>query len=183
MHDLPDLSQMCVDHAPAPTAGKTYKSKNPHMQRSHVHPNIVHRKNWHPLPKSATELIDLKGRVFKAFDEESKGPNLYSMTKMLPILMEMGMAMAEYSKILPKLVQALLKTETGLGLVQSQRDTRQLQALNILQTLYKHSDCRPPKDCKDPLEGARFRIQLQQAMQQAMSDKATYDKWYGLIFA
>ena len=180
MPGLPDLSQLCVGHAPVPTAGKNYKSKNVYMQKTRVNLDIVHRRRWHPFPQSASALIELKGKVFKAFDEESQGPNLYSMAKLLPILMEMGMAMAMYSKILPKLVRALVQTEIGLGLVRTQKDTREIQALNILRTRYEHSNTCPAELC-GPLEGPQFRNQLQQVMQQTIPDRATYDKWYGLV--
>ena len=181
MHGLPDLSQLCVGHAPVPTAVKNYKSKNVYMQKTRVKdPDIVHRKRWQPLPQSASALIDLKGKVFEAFDKESQGPNLYSMAKLLPILMEMGMAMAMYSKILPNLVRALVRTEAGLGLVQTQKATREIQALNILRTLYEHSNTCSAKLC-GPLEGPQFRNQLQQVMQQTIPDRATYDKWYRLV--
>lgn len=184
MHDLPDLSQLCVGHAPVPTAVKNYKPKNEYMQKNNVPGSIIFRKRWEPVLKAegnASQRVELKAKVFDAFEKESKGPNLFSMTKLMPILMDIGMAMAEYGTILPKLVQALLKTETGLGrIVSTQRNTRQAQALNILQTLYRHSfSCRP--ELCGPLEGPQFRNQLQQAMWQAMPDKATYDYWHGRV--
>ena len=180
MGGLPDLSQLCVGHAPVPTAVKSYNSKNPHMKKSNVPGSIVHRNKWHPLPQSASALIDLKAKVFKEFDKERRGPNLYSMTKLLPILMELGFALSEYTKILPQLVQALLKTETGLGIQSTQRTTRQGQAENILKTLYRHSwTCAPPR-C-DAHEGQQFRNDLEQAMKQGIPNKATYDHWYGRV--
>lgn len=111
------------------------------------------------------------------------GPNLFSLKKLLPVLMEMDMdiAMAQYGKILDKLCRAFLNGENDLGLVAPQRRTRERQALFILRTLFHHSLLVYGTY---PSEGKEFREKLKAELHKQMQMEmfpTEFEHFYGQI--
>lgn len=146
------------------------------MNQGEVSPTIT--KHNRKLPSRASALVKLKGRVFETFDKESQGPNLFSLKALLPVLMQMGMAMVEYGKILEKLFLALLRRETGF--VEHQIRTRKNQALYILRALFNHSITCKVELC-DPSEGEEFRNDLFAAAKRVVWGNEQFEDVYRQI--
>ena len=197
MSRAPDLSRLCLDHAPDPTGVKTNKTnkKPPNSMRmwQNVVPNYLGiYKSRNKRQEEEEKRRNFRAEVLEQFDKakrsEGDGLNLYSLKVLLPRLAMYGWAMSKFQWILPDIVKALARDkDDSQGLVLSQRETRELLALNILKSLYQHSfDCEEGegKLCYEG-EGARFRKLMKQALmrQHFYNPMQQWYYWWEIIVA
>ena len=154
------------------------KVKTPCMQRSseNLPYTLIRKKYWEPrLRRNESSLQKLKEEALEAFEKERTGQNLFSMKNLLPVLLATGVAMETYAKILPNLVKALLKTE-GVVSALSQKETRKMQAKDILQELWEYSH-RSTADPEQEIKKANFRKSVRAAF---ADEKQNVDEWLPL---
>ena len=197
MSHTPNLSRLCLEHAPDPTGGKAKNKKPPNslaMWQNVVPPELGVYKSRNKRQAEEQKRRNFKAETLEQFTKaktsNGSGLNLYSLKALLPRLAMYGWAMSKFQWILPDIVKALARDKDDAGgarLSLSQRETRELLALGILKSLYQHSfDCEEGegKLCYEG-EGERFRRLMKRALmsQYFYNPMQQWDYWWEIIVA